>query len=145
MAGAVLLIATAVAWYRAPGGASLSAWEAFDVTDLVLALAGATALVIGVATIVRPTGAFAVPASSVAAGLGALATLLVLIRLFSPPDDLSVRAGAWLGLVSCLAIGVAFVVAVGLLVLAGVLLGWILPELIERARHRRGAPPSRRD
>jgi len=107
VAGAVLLIATAVTWYRAPGGASLSAWEAFDVTDLVLALAGATALVFGIATIVRPTGAFTVPASSVAAGLGALATLLVLIRLFSPPDDLSVRGGAWLGLVSCLAIGVA--------------------------------------
>lgn len=46
---------------------------------------------------------------------------------------------------SCLAVGVAFLVAVGLLVFAGVLLGWVVPELIERARRRRGAPPSRRD
>lgn len=46
---------------------------------------------------------------------------------------------------SCLAIGVAFLLAVGLLVFAGVLLGWVMPELIERARRRRGAPPSHRD
>jgi len=39
---------------------------------------------------------------------------------------------------SCLAIGIAFAVAVGLLVLAGVLLGWALPAAIERSRHLRG-------
>jgi hypothetical protein len=45
---------------------------------------------------------------------------------------------------SCLAIGVAFLVAVGLLVFAGVILGWVLPALIERARERRrGGPPNR--
>ncbi len=44
---------------------------------------------------------------------------------------------------SCLAIGVAFLVAVGLLVFAGVMLGWVLPALIERARERRrGRPPN---
>jgi hypothetical protein len=44
---------------------------------------------------------------------------------------------------SCLAIGVAFLVAVGLLVFAGVMLGWVLPALIERARERRrGVPPN---
>ena len=39
---------------------------------------------------------------------------------------------------SCLAIGIAFAVAVGLLVLAGVLLGWALPAAIERSRRLRG-------
>jgi hypothetical protein len=44
---------------------------------------------------------------------------------------------------SCLAIGIAFLVAVGLLVFAGVMLGWVLPALIERARERRrGRPPN---
>jgi hypothetical protein len=44
---------------------------------------------------------------------------------------------------SCLAIGAAFVIAVGLLVLAGVMLGWVIPALIERRRaERRGPPPS---
>jgi len=42
---------------------------------------------------------------------------------------------------SCLAIGFAFVVAVGLLVFAGVILGWILPALIERARRGKSDPP----
>jgi hypothetical protein len=42
---------------------------------------------------------------------------------------------------SCLALGIAFVIAVGLLVFAGILLGWILPSLIEKARSARGAPP----
>ena len=40
---------------------------------------------------------------------------------------------------SCLALGVAFLVAVGLLVLAGVLLGWVIPE-----PHRAGAGPAKR-
>ena len=40
---------------------------------------------------------------------------------------------------SCLALGIAFVVAVALLVLAGVLLGWIVPTLIERSRAARDA------
>ncbi len=46
---------------------------------------------------------------------------------------------------SCLGIGVAFVVAVGLLAFAGFLLGWVIPASIERARERRGAPPPSRD
>lgn len=45
---------------------------------------------------------------------------------------------------SCLAIGLAFLIAVGLLIFAGVLLGWILPGLIERRRAARGDPPSNR-
>jgi len=107
VAGAALLIVTAVAWYRAPGGASLSAWEAFDVTDVVVALAGATALFFGVATLARPAGAFTVPASSVVSGLGWVAALLVAIRLLNPPDDLTIKAGAWVGLAICLAIAIA--------------------------------------
>jgi hypothetical protein len=47
--------------------------------------------------------------------------------------------------VSCLAIGLAFLVAVGLLVFAGFLLGWVMPAIIERARDRKGAPPPHRD
>lgn len=42
---------------------------------------------------------------------------------------------------SCLAIGLAFVLAVALLVFAGVMLGWVIPALIERARRQRDAPP----
>jgi hypothetical protein len=46
---------------------------------------------------------------------------------------------------SCLAIGLAFLAAVGLLVFAGFLLGWVMPGIIERSKDRKGAPPPHRD
>ena len=39
---------------------------------------------------------------------------------------------------SCLAIGVAFLIALGLLTFAGVLLGWLLPGWLDRMRARFG-------
>lgn len=45
---------------------------------------------------------------------------------------------------SCLAIGIAFALAVSLLVLAGVLLGWALPAAIERSRRLRDQIAARR-
>jgi hypothetical protein len=41
---------------------------------------------------------------------------------------------------SCLGIGIAFAIAVGLLVLAGVLLAWVLPALVDRWRARHVPP-----
>ena len=44
---------------------------------------------------------------------------------------------------SCLAIGVAFILAVALLAGAGFLLGWVLPAVIERSKARKdGSPPN---
>ena len=40
---------------------------------------------------------------------------------------------------SCLGLGIAFAIAVGLLVFAGIAIGWILPTLIERSRAARDA------
>ena len=37
-------------------------------------------------------------------------------------------------LLSCLAIGLAFVIAVALLVFAGLAIAWMLPRLVARAR-----------
>jgi len=45
---------------------------------------------------------------------------------------------------SCLAIGIAFVLAVALLVFAGVVLGWLLPLRI-RFRGPRGLGPRKSD
>lgn len=44
---------------------------------------------------------------------------------------------------SCLAIGVAFVLAVVLLVFASVLIGWVIPWLLERSRAEKAAAPRR--
>jgi hypothetical protein len=40
---------------------------------------------------------------------------------------------------SCLGLGIAFAIAVALLVFAGIAIGWILPALIERSRAARDA------
>jgi hypothetical protein len=40
---------------------------------------------------------------------------------------------------SCLVLGIAFAIAVLLLVLAGVLIGWNLPRLLAAMRRARGA------
>ncbi|MFN2386700.1 MAG: hypothetical protein ABR576_10520 [Thermoanaerobaculia bacterium] len=54
-----------------------------------------------------------------------------------------IQEAAAMTFLSCLTIGAAFLIAVGLLVLAGVMLGWVIPALIERRRaERRGPPPS---
>ena len=45
---------------------------------------------------------------------------------------------------SCLGIGIAFLIAVALLILAGVLLAWFLPVVIERWRTRHDRPPNAR-
>ena len=37
---------------------------------------------------------------------------------------------------SCLAIGLAFLIAVGLLIFAGVVIGWFIPRMLERSRRR---------
>ena len=39
--------------------------------------------------------------------------------------------------VSCAVLGLAFLVAVGLLVVAGVAIGWLLPDLLARRRASR--------
>jgi hypothetical protein len=45
---------------------------------------------------------------------------------------------------SCLAIGVAFVLAVALLLLAGFLLGWCVPGIFDRARRPESMAPGAR-
>ncbi len=46
---------------------------------------------------------------------------------------------------SCLAIGIAFLVALALLLLAAFLLGWVLPAVIERSKARKDALPPNTD
>jgi hypothetical protein len=44
-----------------------------------------------------------------------------------------------------MAVGVGFLVAVALLALAGFLLGWVLPAVIERSKARKDAAPPNTD
>jgi hypothetical protein len=106
--GLALLIVMFLDWYSFRGG-GLSAWQAFSVTDLILALAGLAGIGLAVITASRRSPALPVAASVITATLGALATLLVLYRILNQPgpnEFLEVELGAFLGFLSVLAVAV---------------------------------------
>jgi hypothetical protein len=121
-AGLVLLIALFLPWYGVtietpsrPGSATIttfvvgpphaSAWQAFSVTDVLLALAAL--LAIAVPVVVATTSGPAKPvAVTVLSGVSSiLAFLLIAYRLLNQPgpnDLVEVRGGAWLGFAAAL-------------------------------------------
>jgi hypothetical protein len=83
----------------------VTAWQAFSVVDILLALCAlvAIALVIVTATARGPAKPVAFTVLTTLAGL--LATLLALFRLLVPPKGFyELRYGAWLGLAAALLI-----------------------------------------
>ncbi|MCW3014541.1 MAG: hypothetical protein JWO02_1633 [Solirubrobacterales bacterium] len=84
-----------------------SAWQAFSYTDILLFLTAAAAIATFVLTGQHHEQAG--NAAKAAAGLGVLCTLLVLYRIVNQPgpnDFISVKFGAFLGLIACA--GVAY-------------------------------------
>ncbi len=84
-----------------------SAWQAFSYTDILLFLTAAAAIATFVLT--GQNHEQAANAAKAAAGLGAFCTLLVLYRIVNQPgpnDFISVKFGAFLGLIACA--GVAY-------------------------------------
>jgi hypothetical protein len=130
LGGIVLLAVMFLPWFGAgvegaqvaPGtgggseAAEANAWEAFDFIDIVLLAAALIAIAPAVAFLVA--GIELPPAANaLAAGVGLLATLLVLFRLISPPEfvalppgvtglelDISRKFGAFLGLIAAAAV-----------------------------------------
>ena len=103
--GLGLLVSGFLPWYSA-GGVDATAWQAFSVTDIVLAAAAAVALSVAVCVLFGISVSYPVAGSSVATGFGFVAVVLIVIRIIDPPGagDPSVEIGAWLGLVSAIAI-----------------------------------------
>jgi hypothetical protein len=115
--GGVALLATLfLTWYSAggsPGGGDgegsldLNAWDAFSITDLILALTALSGIGLAVLTASRRSPALPVAAGVITTTLGTLATLLVLYRILNQPgpnEFLDVRLGAFLGFLSVLAV-----------------------------------------
>ena len=97
-AGALLLLAATLFldWYS-----GASAWEAFSVLDVVLALLALPALGLVVAQATRASPAVPVFLSVLASVTGLLAVLLIGYRILNQPgpnDAVEVDAGAWVGL-----------------------------------------------
>jgi hypothetical protein len=110
--GAGLIGVLFVHWYRIPGR-RFDGWQAFGVTDVVLAGLGAVAISVAVAAATHRTAALPQALAAVAALAGIIATVLVLVRAASVPHlataatagPVTREAGLWLAL-AC-AIGIA--------------------------------------
>jgi hypothetical protein len=100
--GLLLLIALFLDWYGAP---SETAWEAFSVLDVILAIVGLAALSVPIVTATHRVPAVPLALESLVALLGLIALILVLVRVLNLPGDADGREiGLWLGLIATLAI-----------------------------------------
>ncbi len=103
--GLGLLVASFLPWYSA-GGEDATAWQAFSITDIVLAAAAVAALSVALCVLFRISVSYPVAGSSVATGFGFVAAVLIVIRMIDPPGagDIGLEFGAWLGLASAVAV-----------------------------------------
>jgi hypothetical protein len=99
LGGLGLLVASFLPWYSVDGE-NATAWQAFSVTDVILAAAAVVALSVAACVLFRISVSYPVAGSSVATGFGAIAAVLIVVRLIDPPGGggLDVEIGAWLGL-----------------------------------------------
>ena len=100
--GVLMLVALFAPWYGDP---SSSAWEAFTILDVILALVALAALSVPLVTATHRVPAVPLALESLTALFGSIGVVLVLIRVLNLPDDLHGREwGLWLGLVAALGI-----------------------------------------
>ena len=108
-AAAVALLAVMFLDWYAPRAleAGLSAWQAFAVTDLLLALVALLAIALGAVNAAGRGPALPVALAVITATLALAATLLLLFRIANQPgpnDAIDVELGAWLGLAAIAAV-----------------------------------------
>jgi hypothetical protein len=126
IAGVALFIIMFFSWFGVPetevvtpqGGISIdlgeatgvdtsaNAWQSFDFIDLVLLLAVIVAVGLAVMSAMGTSVNLPVAASALTAGIGALATLLILYRIIDPPGDADREIGVFLGLIAAAGIAV---------------------------------------
>ena len=101
VSGLGLLVVSFLPWYSA-AGQDVTAWEAFSVIDILMAVAAVSALSVGIVAFGRISVSYPVAGSAVTTGFGALALVLIAYRLLNPPGggDVDREIGAWLGLIA---------------------------------------------
>lgn len=109
MVGAIgglgLLAAGFLPWYSA-GGENATAWQAFSITDVILAAAAVMGMSVALCVLTRLSVSYPFAGSSVATGFGAVAVILIVYRMIDPPGGggVDLEIGAWAGLVCAAAI-----------------------------------------
>lgn len=98
LAGAVCVIVAiaALRWYEVPGS-SLTAWNTFGVTIVLLMLAALAALLLVGATITERSTALPVAAAVWSTAFGMVGVIAAIVRLLERPDGaIALCGGAWL-------------------------------------------------
>ncbi len=85
---------------------TVNAWQAFDFIDIVLLVTIIVAVGMFVIGATQSNVNLPVAGSAITAGLGILATLLVLYRIINPPGDFDREYGVFLGLIACAGIAI---------------------------------------
>jgi hypothetical protein len=83
-----------------------TAWQTFSFVDLVLLLTALAGIRAGVAALARQGGRTMIGATAVTAGLGAVASLLVLYRVINPIGEAGREYGLFVGLFAALGVAV---------------------------------------
>jgi hypothetical protein len=115
LGGLAVLAVMFLDWYGPPdellyasSELQYNAWEAFALTDVILALGALLAIAAAVMTAAHPTAAVPLALASLGSVISIIALVLVAFRVIWPPDvfpdevpfDTAREAGAWLGLVA---------------------------------------------
>lgn len=103
--GVLMLVALFLPWYSA-GGQSVTAWQSMAVDDVILAIAAVLAIAAAFIVSLRRLSGFSVAATSLAILPAIVGLVVTVYRLVSPAPlvDVSLEAGAWLGLVAAIGI-----------------------------------------
>ena len=107
-AGVVLLASMFLSWYSVSGrDDSLTAWAAFSVVDVLLAVVALLGVALALSEVVGRGPALPVAIGVVTTTLALAGTLLALYRILNQPgpnDLISVEPGAYLGLLASLGV-----------------------------------------
>jgi hypothetical protein len=105
LAGAIALIVLSfLPWYHGPDG-NLTAWDRFGLTDVLILIAVAAALLLVLANVFERTPALPVVAEVWTAVLGLAAAVAVAVHLLDrPPQASSLAPASWLSLIAAAAV-----------------------------------------
>lgn len=116
LSGLVLAVVLFLPWYDA-GAATVSAWEAYAVVDVLLAIAAVLGIGLLVLTATHPSVSITIAADALITIVATVIALVVVVRVLNLPGgvesapDAGRAAFAWLGLVATVGVAVGAAVA----------------------------------
>jgi hypothetical protein len=105
IAGVILVVSLFLDWFEG-AGVSLSAWEAFDVADVILFAAGLAGVLVALLAASQSKSDLPVAGAALTMVAGAVATVLVVYRELNPVGDLDQAGSMLVGLVGALGVAV---------------------------------------